>query len=184
VSKQIGLEGARRFCGETPIFSEAEWWDVRVVEPFEPGTGTGSVFGIGSEPEVHTVTTERATIEKTEATVPALLRSVETPFANSIGALRQAVAEKLSAMDSPRVKKVQFVVFAQDPTVDLGTLSPALRGTLSGPGDFTLDLHLGKTGYFTKAEVEQMIEQLPILSKARYRAEMKVEEPQPELKSA
>lgn len=186
VSKQVGLEGNRRFCGETPFFTETEWWDTRVVEPFESGATTGSFFDTGGSVGEHRPTVVESTDDKGNArtSLPSILKSVETPFANSIGSLRQAVAEKLSTMESPRVRKVQFVVFAQDPTVDLGTLSPALRGTLTGPGDFTMDMHIGKTGDFTKAEVEQMIEQLPALNKARYRAELKVEEPQPEMKTA
>lgn len=185
LSKQVGLEGARRFCGETPLFSEAELWDVRVVEPFESGTPSESFFGIEADKTVSRTTAEVATEGENvvSSASPVLLKSVETPFANSIGALRQAVAEKLGLMESPRVKKIQFVVFSQDSNIDLGTLSPAFRGTLNGSGDFALDLHIGKTGDFSKAEIEQMIEQLPSLSKARYRAEMKVEEPQTELKN-
>lgn len=184
-SRQVGLEGSRRLCGETPYFSEAEWWDVRVVEPFEVGPVTGSFLGTGgTKPEPRPAIVEGTDSDVLAAPLPGLLKSVETPFANSIGALRQAVAEKLSAMESPRVRKVQFFVFAQEPTVDLGTLSPALRGTLTGAGNFTIDMHIGKTGDFTKAEVEQMIEQLPTLNKAQYRAELKLEEPQAELKNA
>jgi hypothetical protein len=184
ISKQVGLEGARRFCGEMPLFSEAEWWDVHIVEPFESGATTESLFEKGApQNEPHTSSGKEAAAEGSPtASAPALLKSVETPFANTIGALRQAVAEKLGALESPRVKKIQFAIFAQDPNVDLGTLSPALRGTLNGSGDFTIDLHIGKAGDFTKAEVEQLIEELPTLNKARYRAEMKIEEPQPELK--
>jgi hypothetical protein len=183
-AKQIGLEGSRRFCGENPLYSEAEWWDVRVVEPFEsPNTSEPSLMVSPEMGERNDTQVTEVQTGQSLSPSPISLRSVETPFANTIGALRQAVAERLNALAGATVLSIQFFIFAQDSNVDLGTLSPALRGTIDGPGEFTVDMHIGKKGNFSKAEVEQMVERLPRFANAQYRAEMKIEEP-PEEKNA
>jgi hypothetical protein len=58
---------------------------------------------------------------------------------------------------------------------DLATLSAGLRGAISGLGDITADLTIAKSGAFSKAEVEQMVEKLPSFPDGDYKAELKIE---------
>jgi hypothetical protein len=49
-----------------------------------------------------------------------------------------------------------------------------VRGGLRGPGSVTAEWQIVKDGDFSKAEVEQMAEQLPLISGAKYDASLKV----------
>ena len=56
----------------------------------------------------------------------------------------------------------------------MGALPASLRGTISGIGDFDLDIIINKQGDFTKAQVEQMVESLPSFNNVQYKVEVKV----------
>ena len=62
---------------------------------------------------------------------------VETPFVQSLGALRQEVAVKLSAYVDSIVKEVTFRIFYEKKNADLGSLPAGLRGAMTGLGNIT-----------------------------------------------
>src|SRR5205823_14219169 len=107
------------------------------------------------------------------------LLELETPFCRGIGELRQEVAVLLADHDSASVKQLTFRIFCEKRNCDLATLPSGLRGSVSGLGDISADLTLTKNGDFTKAAVEQIVEKLPALPDADYKAELKIESREP-----
>jgi len=81
---------------------------------------------------------------------------------------------KLQAFPEGKVARVRFQVYLEQSPGDLSTFPAGIRGSLSGPGDLTADITITKSGEFTKAEIEQMIEKLPTLPNADYSATLTV----------
>jgi len=182
--KEIGLRhGKDSACGRKPVLADGEWPDVVVAEPFvdekrapefgfgdkeqpqpegdqngSPGDGSG-----GEEPV--------SVPEEQESII-----TVETPFVQSLGSLRQEVAVKLSEYAESIVKEVTFRIFYEKKNADLGSLPAGLRGALTGLGNITADLTITRTGDLGKSDVEQVVESLPQFPDGDYKAEMKIVE--------
>lgn len=72
------------------------------------------------------------------------------------------------------IKRARFIIYLDQDIGDLSTYPSGLRGNLSGPAKITVDMLIAKTGDFSKAEVEKFVEDLPNISRADYRADLKV----------
>lgn len=99
---------------------------------------------------------------------------IAIPFKPSKGALRQEIAARLSQIGDCRIASVRFQLFQAEQEVDLSSLLSGLRGSLSGPGVLTFDLSVTKRGEMSKAQVEQLCEQLPDFRAAQYAARLEV----------
>jgi hypothetical protein len=179
--RQIGIRHERDdSCGRKPQLGSAEWPDAVIDNPFEDGK-------IRQQPELEDFistlpTAKPETFEPRSlpggATAKPLIELL-TPFCRGIGELRQEVAVLLTDYESASVKQLTFRIFCEKRNCDLATLPAGLRGSVSGLGDITADLTLTKNGDFSKAAVEQIVEKLPALPDADYKAELKIESHEP-----
>jgi hypothetical protein len=185
-ARQIGLKHERDIaCGRRPELSSNELMDARIVEPFEDPKLTELIHS-GSERDTKekdkgsvdagdngdTKQTERKEAEAVQETVQTA--STPTP-----GSLRQAVAAKLVEKGDVRIRQVRFFIFSDQKDIDLSSFPTSLRGTLTGNGDVTVDINIGRKGDYKKADVESMIEMLPTFAGADYKAELKIEVTKP-----
>ncbi|HEV8538471.1 MAG TPA: DUF499 domain-containing protein [Bacteroidota bacterium] len=177
--KKIGLKNNRsRHCGSTPVFSGTEWNDVIVVEPFiEESEFPTLPFGSSS-------TQEGIPISQTEGTEPdgngeVITRPSEHIFniqstnEASVNLLRQRVAEKLSEYDDPKVHWARFTIFIQQSNAELSSFPSAIRGSMTGVANLHAEIVLERSGQFGKAQIEQLVEQLPSFTTALYKAELR-----------
>ena len=179
--RQIGIRHERDdACGRKPQLGPAEWLDAVIDNPFEDGK-------LRQQPELEdfnlsTPASATNTVEHTPLSHGVIARpllEVETAFCKGVGDLRQEVAVLLADHEDASVKQITFRIFCEKRSCDLTILPAGLRGSVSGSGDFTADLTLTKTGEFTKAAVEQIVEKLPPLPDAVYKAELKIERREP-----
>ncbi|MGH7494348.1 MAG: hypothetical protein ACREOO_18405 [bacterium] len=186
LNRQIGLRHERdSACGRLPDYSAMEWWDARVDEPFEDPKLSTVGFDTKTETNIGIASARHGTHASTEGqfqAVPAAvvaaqatLHSIQTPFAKTLGALRQEVATKLNKYENTKIRRVQFMVYAAQENVALETVPESLRGKLTGSGRLIIDLTISKAGEFSKGQIEQMIEQLPSFAGAQYKADLKLE---------
>lgn len=99
---------------------------------------------------------------------------INIPFKPSKGALRQEIATRLAQAEGAKITSVRFQFFQTDQEVDLSSLPTGLRGSLSGSGTLTLDVAIGKRGEMSKAQIEQLCEQLPDFRSAQYSARLEI----------
>jgi hypothetical protein len=99
---------------------------------------------------------------------------ISIPFKPSKGALRQEVASRLAQIEGARITSIRFQLFQTEQEVELSALPAGLRGGLSGPGTVTFDLTITKRGDMTKAQIEQLCEQLPDFRGAQYSARLEI----------
>jgi len=178
VRKEIGLRHEKdSACGRRPVLAESEWPDVVISEPFVDEKRV-SEFGLGDKDQP---SPDGASPEGGEEKEPVpepeaqeSISTVETPFAQSLGELRQEVAVKLSDYADSIVKEVTFRIFYEKKNADLGSLPTGLRGAMTGLGNITADLTITRAGSFGKSDVEQMVEGLPQFPDGNYKAEMKI----------
>jgi len=162
------------FCGEDPPLSEPELMDATINPPIPIDVGK-KVIG---KPE------GRVEIEKPKSEVEPEIK--ETPKGlqeqdvnilpqPNIGDLRKEIASRLQQIgEGCIIKRARFTIYLDQEIGDLSTYPTSLRGNLSGPGKITVDMSITKTGDFSKAEVEKFVEDLPNISRAEYRADLKV----------
>ena len=102
--------------------------------------------------------------------------SIKIPYQNSIGSLQKETAFKLQDYENSVITKVTYKIFLQKENVgDLSTLSSGIRGSLSGEGNITAEIVISKTGTFSKSQIEQHIESLPVISEAVFSVDLEVE---------
>jgi hypothetical protein len=99
------------------------------------------------------------------------------PFKPSKGALRQEIAARLAQADGAKITSARFQLFQTEQEGELSSLPAGLRGSLSGPGAITFDVTITKRGEMTKAQVEQLCEQLPDFRAAQYAARLEIVRP-------
>ncbi len=177
--KKIGLQHTRdTACGRRPDLRGDELLDATIVEPFEDRkcspidkATTSGEFLSPSEPiDEPETTSERQQIEQDFQS----RSKIQTPFTNSLGQLRQEVAGRLLNHADKQIADLEFRIFAEYRAIDLGQYAQALRGVMSGTGDLSLDVVIRKQGPFSKAQIEQLVEALPVYQGATYKAEMSV----------
>jgi len=179
IHKKIGLQHTRdTACGRRPDLRGDELLDATIVEPFEDRKcspiDTAATSGEFVPPP------ELSDDLKTTSEVPQTGQDfqsrskIQTPFTSSLGQLRQEVAGRLLDHADKQITDLEFRIFADYRATDLGQYAQALRGVMSGAGDLSLDIVIRKTGPFSKAQVEQLVEALPVYQGATYKAEMSV----------
>jgi hypothetical protein len=179
--RQIGIRHERDdACGRKPQLGSAEWPDAVIDDPFEDAKlKQQSELGdfIRPQPTLITTSGQPGPISNNVPTRP--LVDLETKFCRGIGEVRQEVALLLAEHEDAIVKQLTFRIYCEKRNCDLATLPAGLRGSVVGLGDITADLTLSKNGDFSKAEVEQIVEKLPSLPDADYKAELKIESQEP-----
>lgn len=187
--RKITLQNSRsRHCGSTPAFSGSEWDDVVVLEPSEETPGQAGLWqGVAARSDASRAEPTEAAgkpMQSQEAAPSTAFVEARSQNVASIGLLRQDVAAKLAEVTEGTVVRVRFVVYLDRDNEELGSLPAALRGSLSGIGDVSLELDIEEQGEFSKAQVEQMAEQLPTFPGATYRAELRIRVPAAEQENA
>lgn len=105
---------------------------------------------------------------------------ISIPWKPSKGALRQEIAARLAEAEGAKITSIRFQFFQTDQEVDLSSLPAGLRGSLSGSGTLTLDIAIGKRGDMSKAQIEQLCEQLPDFRSAQYSARLEIVRARPQ----
>jgi hypothetical protein len=175
--RQIGIRHERDdACGRKPQLGSAEWPDAVIDDPFEDAKlKQQSELGDFITPQPTSITTSVQPVPISNNVPTRPLVDLETKFCRGIGELRQEVALLLAEHDDAMVKQLTFRIYCERRNCDLATLPAGLRGSVVGLGDITADLTLSKTGDFSKAEAEQIVEKLPLLPEADYKAELKID---------
>jgi hypothetical protein len=163
------------FCGEDPGLSEPELMDAIINPPIPIDVGKKVV-----------VKPEGLMVEKEKARAEVGPEIKETPKGfeeqdvnilpqSNLGDLRKEIASRLQQIgEGCIIKRARFIIYLDQEIGDLSTYPSGLRGNLSGPGKITVDMSIIKTGDFSKGEVEKFVEDLPNISRADYRADLKV----------
>ncbi|GBD86108.1 hypothetical protein BMS3Abin03_00017 [bacterium BMS3Abin03] len=179
VEKKIGLSHSRKsFCGSNPTYSESEWSDVIIVEPFfDEREAKSTTVPSGKESVEDSATAKFESEEETTSDVSDLIeiQNIYTTNLNSTGGLRQEIASKLNNIEDAVIRKVRFTIYFNKSKVELNTLPVSLRGQLTGQSDVYFELAITKNGAFSKSQVEQMAEQLTSFPGASYKAELGIE---------
>ncbi len=175
--KKIGLKNSRSsHCGSTPPYSGTEWNEVVVVEPFvEDAHSSSSVDFVESPHSENTanIGTAEAAVSIVTPQPDEMAVSIQTPNETSLSQLRLRAAERLAELDDPKIHRIKAVIYAHSEKAELGTFPSALRGTLSGLGELTVEITIEQQGLFNKAQVEQAVEQLPSYNEAHYHLELR-----------
>lgn len=186
----IGIQHSRgNYCRRNPDLSETEFFSAKIISPFEeqPTATTQPISPTmlcpncaqrpcicqrpTPEPVVcpscgkeHCICPKRETI------------SIRIPPRTSIGGLREETAVRLRQYEGAEITKVNYQIFYQQANIgDISILPSSIRGSLSGQGDVTAEISITKTGRFSKSQVEQQVESLPLISGADYSAEITLE---------
>ena len=179
LKKKIGLSHSRKsFCGSNPTYSESEWSDVIIVEPFfDEREAKSTTVPSGKESVEDSATAKFESEEETTSDVSDLIeiQNIYTTNLNSTGGLRQEIASKLNNIEDAVIRKVRFTIYFNKSKVELNTLPVSLRGQLTGQSDVYFELAITKNGAFSKSQVEQMAEQLTSFPGASYKAELGIE---------
>ena len=102
--------------------------------------------------------------------------AIGIPSQNSIGSLRQETAFRLQDYEDGIITGVTYKIFLQKNNIgDLSALPSGIRGSLSGEADITAEIVISKTGRFSKSQIEQHIESLPVISGADFSVDMEAE---------
>ncbi len=194
----IGIQhSAGNFCHVNPNLNETELFNAKVTDPFEEAPKTEPCPKCGKfpcqcpkPPQKCPVCGEYPCQCPTPPVVcpkcgkdPCECLKKETipiriPFKNSIGSLRQETAFRLQDYEEGIITKVTYKIFLQKNNIgDLSTLPSGIRGSLSGEGDIMAEITISKTGTFSKSQIEQHIESLPVISEADFSVDMEVEVP-------
>jgi len=177
-NKIVGLTHSREnYCGRYPSYSGSEWNDVIITEPFvdqdkpEMLRPTPNSKTDVTSREVIKSETSNSSSDENENRVEPI--SIYTTNKNSVIALRQEIASRLSDKEDAVINKATFFVHIQKDSVELNTLPNMMRGQLTGLSDVHFELIITQNGSFSKSKLEQMAEQLPVFQEASYKAELK-----------
>ncbi len=173
--RMISISHTRgNFCGGDPPLSEPELMEATLHPPIPEEVGKKVI----TKPEGIRVEKEKS--EKIEPEVKETQQVFEEQEVHilpqlGLGDLRKEIAGRLQQIgEGCIIKRARFIIYLDQDIGDLSTYPASLRGNLSGPGKMTLDLSIIKTGDFSKGEVEQFVENLPNISRAEYRADLRV----------
>ena len=173
----LGLQHQRgNFCGEHVTLGMGELSEAVLAPPWPATPSEGRPLPSGPEPKAPGPKTPSSF---PESSVPGHFPTTEergTPSCQSLGALRQAVAEKLADIKGDNIQGVRFQIFASYANTNLGDLPSALRGALTENGDLEAQIDLHIPGPMDKAKAEGLCESLPNLSGGTYTARIRVTE--------
>jgi len=176
-ARLVGLQHPRgSFCGERVDLSEPEFNEAVLAAPWpaEARPAPGAQPGLPLP-----VPGDELPVEPEPPPGPGAPQMQEwaTDSCNSLGELRQKLAQRLDVIPGAIVRSVRVGIYARYSGQDLSALPAAMRGSLSGTGDLELQLDLALGGPLTKAELEDRCERLPNHTGATYTARVKVEVP-------
>lgn len=175
---RIGIRHERESaCGRNPGLTESELLDAKVVEPFHDSSN--STLDLSEKEESFKAVMKETSYTHSEnnteeISINGRFETIYTPSKESVGSLRNEVASKLNEFPDSKIKTVVFLIFSEQKNIELSSLPSSLRGSLTGNSDLTLDMSIRKHGDFTKAQIEDLIEMLPVISNAQYKAELKI----------
>jgi hypothetical protein len=171
-------------CGRNPDLTDAELMNATVDAPLPKEVPEQSPTGMmprgESLPKGEEATEESWPSEDSaggawpDTSVMEMVQSISTLPQPNVGQLRQDIAERLQAIPNPHVRQVIFTTLLEQSPGDLSVLPAAFRGSLAGPGELFAEITIKRRGDFSKAEVEQMAERLPVVPGASYSAQLKV----------
>jgi len=191
----IGIQhSAGNFCNINPSLTETELFNAKIIDPFE-----------GDKPELCPKCGQfPCRCEKPSQKCPVCgqypcqcktppvvcpicgkdpcecpekeFLAIGIPSQNSIGSLRKETAFRLQDYEDGIITRVIYKIFLQKENIgDLSSLPSGIRGSLSGEGDITAEIVISKTGRFSKLQIEQHIESLPVITDADFSVDMQVE---------
>ncbi len=192
----IGIQhSAGNFCNINPSLTETELFNAKVTDPFEESAKIELCPKCGQFPcrcekpsqecpvcgqypcqcQTPPVVCPICGKEPCECPKKESL-TIRIPPQNSIGSLRQETAYRLQDYEDGIIIRVTYKIFLQKNNIgDLSTLPSGIRGSLSGEADITAEITISKTGTFSKSQIEQHIESLPVISEADFFVDMEVE---------
>jgi hypothetical protein len=173
---KLGIRHGSRgnFCGEDPGLTESELAMAIIDDPFPVGAPPPRTQPLEPRLQPPPPPDTRIMQPPVPPTTIAPIEDVPIVSQTTPGALRQAIAARLQNYREPRIVEARFTVYLDDQVGDLSALPAALRGSLSGAGQLSAEINITRTGDFSKADVEQMAERLPSLSRAEYSARLRV----------
>jgi len=191
----IGIQhSAGNFCNTNPSLNETELLNAKITDPFE-GAKPELCSKCGQFPcrcakpsqecpvcgqypcQCQTPPVVCPNCGKNPCECPEKESlTIRIPPQNSIGSLRQETTFKLQDYEDGIITRVTYKIFLQKNNIgDLSALPSGIRGSLSGEADITAEIVISKTGRFSKSQIEQHIESLPVISEADFFVDMQVE---------
>ncbi len=192
----IGIQhSAGNFCNANPSLTETELFNAKITDPFEGPAKPELCSKCGQFPcqcpkpsqecpvcgqypcQCQTPLVVCPNCGKYPCECPQKeFLTIRIPPQNSIGSLRHETAFRLQDYEDGIITRVTYKIFLQKNNIgDLSSLSSGIRGTLSGEGDITAEITISKTGTFSKSQIEQHIESLPVITDAEFSVDMQVE---------
>ncbi len=192
----IGIQhSAGNFCHVSPTLNETELFNAKVTDPFEEPSKPEPCSKCGEFPcqcpkppqkcpvcgefpcQCPTPPAVCSNCGKDPCECPEKeILPIKIPPQNSIVNLRQETAFRLQDCEEGIITKVTYKIFLQKTNIgDLSTISSGIRGSLSGEGDITAEIVISKTGTFSKSQIEQQIESLPVINDADFSVDLEVE---------
>ena len=192
----IGIQhSAGNFCHVNPNLNETELFNAKVTDPFEGAPKSELCPKCGKFPCQCSKPPQKCPVcgqypcqcpippkvcpvcgkDPCECTKKEIL-FIKIPPQNSTGSLRQETAFKLQNYEEGVITSVKYKIFLQKSNIgDLSALPSGIRGALSGKGDITAEIVISKAGTFSKSQIEQHIESLPVIPEADFSVDMEVE---------
>jgi hypothetical protein len=192
----IGIQhSAGNFCNINPSLNDTELFNAQITDPFEELPKPELCPKCGQFPCRCEKPSQECTVcgqYPCQCQTPPMLcpncgkdpcecpekesLTMRIPPQNSIGSLRQETAFRLQDYEAGIITRVSYKIFFQKENIgDLSVLPSGIRGSLSGEGDITAEIVISKTGRFSKSQIEQHVESLPVISGADFSVDMKVE---------
>jgi hypothetical protein len=192
----IGIQhSAGNFCNTNPSLTETELFNAKITDPFEEPAKPELCPKCGQFPCRCEKPSQECPVcgqSPCQCQTPPVVcpicgkdpcecpekefLTIRIPPQTSIGSLRQETAFRLQDYENGIITRVSYKIFLQKENIgDLSSLPSGIRGSLSGEGDITAEITISKTGAFSKSQIEQHIESLPVISGAEFSVDMKVE---------
>ena len=170
---KIGVYHPRgNFCREDPALNETELLTAMIGDPLGDRVPVGPSAGTRPQPVIAPPSGVGPEPPLPPPFIPGEQIDLPVPPHTSVGALRQEIASRLQAHPEAKIVRASFTIYLEQTTGDLSTLPASLRGSLSGPAALAAEIKITKEGEFSKVEIEQMSERLPLLPQARYSARL------------
>jgi len=192
----IGIQhSAGNFCNINPSLTETELFNAKIIDPFEgpdrpelcPKCGQFPCLCEKPSRECPVCGQYPCRCQTPPVVCPICGKdpcecpqkesiSIRIPPQISIGSLRQETAFRLQDYEGGIITRLAYKIFLQKENIgDLSAMPSGIRGSLSGEGNITAEIIISKTGTFSKSQIEQHIESLPVITDAEFSVDMQVE---------
>ena len=192
----IGIQhSSGNFCNINPSLNETELFNAKITDPFEEPAKIelcprcGRLPCLCEKPSQECPVCEQYPCQC--QTLPVVcpicgkdpcecpekkFLTIRIPPQTSIGDLRKETAFRLQDYEDGIINRISYKIFLQKENIgDLSALPSGIRGSLSGEGNITAEIVISKIGRFSKSQIEQHIESLPVISDAEFSVDMQVE---------